>query len=1156
MFYPVSEFPMHGAGPVTRYPGQWDDKQVMAACCALFTPASGAFSGRQTAFLYYRATDDLLSGPGSVQIGVMTADPADLDGLNWNRQRGLNPIIPANAVASAPVLGGDYNDMTVVEYAGKLRLFVNIYGNPAGSNRMVVFESATGLAFTYLQEVQHGGTHFGATCGPIWNVAGTLWGLFSQAAATGGNKKRLRSSADGGLSWTDHGTAIELSTDPKAWDSHSLIVGRPFPWAVGDSHVYALIPGMRNIGTDGGGSPYSDWPEAIGLYRCAVDQLGQPGSWQRYPRPVMMRGPLDGGIWQLAPLVIGREVLATYQAWSMADFDNIASADMATLRSQPYAGVTEGWSTKHIYTARLGGRAALDDWATDPLPAGAVYLRHVATGAFLAIEGGRAVLSAEAPQVFTHASEGGFSTLTAGSTRLRAPSLKNRAQIEASADDLTGDPLNLKAHWLINLREDQAGVPPLVWVQSRHSSLALAVRRGTDRSGIAIEQRPYVGAADMLWELVAHRPAGTTEDVVATPWPSDDILRTTWSQTVTNKTLEVISRAEAVTRNGGGAYGGLMGGKVIFVGGHLYERLIGSTAIADFGGWQPWGGMTTVPAAQFFATKSSADDMADRLQAMIDWAAGQDRPVVLDCSGYDFRLGHQLVPQNATDVVFLAGKVRPHANWTTQAHWATPPTRAVWDSPTNRPDPAARAINALFDLRSGVGRFHIMSTEFDGRPETGPYAGQLVADFVSWRAGSGSISRVKGTYFRDYGIWNSGGNNQKIWKCELAQYKFGDWGNSDHASRTGAGIVVASGDCEVEFCLASYCAFPLVCIGTVGHIRFNHFFNGVPDETSPGVPNAGTVTTNKQHCVLCWDGAGANLVCNQLDKGGYLFVGKVASMVWGGEVHIDDTFGTQGLSAVTLRPIEANTKLNGFRFRDVLIIGKDGPSNVPLTSARFMVVDTALGGSYATEDAPNIDVSGNLYRAGSKVVDQVPAMRGTRMFEIRSDYWTWDAGVGLWKTAIIDIAASMFLPDLFPWDPLRFDVCFKLASGARPPAGEIWAQKTGTGAYRLWSDMAPAGGTMPGPITLRLGWDYADTRKAVLGSTTGGTTHYVRIYGAPRIPVLPVYTVATLPAAATAGMGARAYVTDATATTFAATVAGGGANKVPVTSDGTAWKIG
>lgn len=54
-------------------------------------------------------------------------------------------------------------------------------------------------------------------------------------------------------------------------------------------------------------------------------------------------------------------------------------------------------------------------------------------------------------------------------------------------------------------------------------------------------------------------------------------------------------------------------------------------------------------------------------------------------------------------------------------------------------------------------------------------------------------------------------------------------------------------------------------------------------------------------------------------------------------------------------------------------------------------------------------------------------------------------------------------------------------------------------------------------------------------------------------------SVANLPAAATVGAGARASATDATQTLTAgigAVVAGGGANTVPVFSDGTNWRIG
>ena len=51
-------------------------------------------------------------------------------------------------------------------------------------------------------------------------------------------------------------------------------------------------------------------------------------------------------------------------------------------------------------------------------------------------------------------------------------------------------------------------------------------------------------------------------------------------------------------------------------------------------------------------------------------------------------------------------------------------------------------------------------------------------------------------------------------------------------------------------------------------------------------------------------------------------------------------------------------------------------------------------------------------------------------------------------------------------------------------------------------------------------------------------------------------TVATLTAAATAGAGARDFVTDALGPVFGAAVVGGGAVKIPVYSDGAAWLVG
>ena len=52
------------------------------------------------------------------------------------------------------------------------------------------------------------------------------------------------------------------------------------------------------------------------------------------------------------------------------------------------------------------------------------------------------------------------------------------------------------------------------------------------------------------------------------------------------------------------------------------------------------------------------------------------------------------------------------------------------------------------------------------------------------------------------------------------------------------------------------------------------------------------------------------------------------------------------------------------------------------------------------------------------------------------------------------------------------------------------------------------------------------------------------------------YLVVDLPSAAVSGLGARAFVTDATAPIFGSAVVGGGAVATPVYSDGPNWIVG
>jgi hypothetical protein len=113
-------------------------------------------------------------------------------------------------------------------------------------------------------------------------------------------------------------------------------------------------------------------------------------------------------------------------------------------------------------------------------------------------------------------------------------------------------------------------------------------------------------------------------------------------------------------------------------------------------------------------------------------------------------------------------------------------------------------------------------------------------------------------------------------------------------------------------------------------------------------------------------------------------------------------------------------------------------------------------------------------------------------------------------------------------------------------AANTLAQRNGTSAQtsRLYNTYTDASNYERLSTTWTSNVCYTKPENAGTGSA--------RLY----VPVTGSTTVASLPAASTAGIGARSFVTDATATTFLSTVAGGGANKVPVVSDGTNWLIG
>lgn len=512
-FVRQSQYPFHGSGDYTDYPGEWDDKQAMAATVVRFTPASGDSAGDDLFWMYYRGADDLLSGAGVVSIGMMTADPLTFNGRNWDKRRDRNPVIEPDATGTAPVLGGDYNDMAAVVDAtnGVIRLFVNIYGNPSGTNRLVQFSSTNGYDFTYAGEATLGGGNFGSTVGGLFYVGARLWALCGVSASNGGgSNRRLRYSDDHGSTWTNAATAISVASDQNAWNGFSLVVGRAF---VSGDYVYAVQPGMRYLGLDGAGGAYADWPEAIGLWRKALADVGDGQPWEAYPRnPIMVRGPTEGGCWQLNVMLLNGVALGPYQTWAHPDWDNIGSANMIELRDTPYAGLGEGWSTKHQYTAQAINQLALQNWSLNPLPNGTYAIRHAATGRWLGVNGsGGAVLTqSDAPATLFHLSRRNDFTLirrdTSSGDALRVADLSRNTLATFAAP---GDTSDRTVEWHIEIIAPaslEVGETVTAFITSRHSSLSLVPRIEAVDSAVPVVQGPALyGSAEHVFEIIPVR---------------------------------------------------------------------------------------------------------------------------------------------------------------------------------------------------------------------------------------------------------------------------------------------------------------------------------------------------------------------------------------------------------------------------------------------------------------------------------------------------------------------------------------------------------------------------------------------------------------------------------------------------------------------------
>ena len=545
-------------------------------------------------------------------------------------------------------------------------------------------------------------------------------------------------------------------------------------------------------------------------------------------------------------------------------------------------------------------------------------------------------------------------------------------------------------------------------------------------------------------------------------------------------------------------------GQVIFAAGHAYRFVGSGTAISDLPGWIPDG----FPIfGKQFGLPTGGNDYT-RFVEMLTYASGLDVAVTCEGEGITVLLGQTVNPSGASGVTVTHFNYQPHSSW------AYAPGASLWANPPSTfPDYTLYTSSCLFYLGSGVGDLQILYCGFDGRKPGGTVP---VANFVLQHNGSTNFGFNSGKYFPDFGYWNTGGNDQEIFYNSFYQWDFNDAENALVANRTGAAFVIASGDCTLRHNKGGYAKFALVCDGAAGKMHDNHWVAGVPDGTVDGV---GVVTRVRPYCVWITESGGPTITHDQWDKGGLLANGSAFHLI-DVEPHLDQanaSFAAQDLKYVVFQPLSANRQLRGIRITGANAIGKlNGATNTDRTASDWFTLDTTYGTIANDFTDSNMVIANNRYRSGQGATQPIPSTEGSMRYVFRTTSWTADTD-GTWKTSPFDFSAYMFMPTLFPWQPVLMTAHLKQTGNI--PLGRLWAEKVSVGQFRLRCDYA----AKPDVVILNVSWNYSNERGVVDGATNTETdVTLVELGGAATgtgpflIPVSGDYVLTTAGAAGAA----------------------------------------
>ena len=223
-------------------------------------------------------------------------------------------------------------------------------------------------------------------------------------------------------------------------------------------------------------------------------------------------------------------------------------------------------------------------------------------------------------------------------------------------------------------------------------------------------------------------------------------------------------------------------------------------------------------------------------------------------------------------------------------------------------------------------------------------------------------------------------------------------------------------------------------------------------------------------------------------------------------INIGTTAGT-GTTAIAIGPATGNSSLS---------IGAFAPVTIANTgNAALSVVGNITGGNIITAGS-----TGNI--TGANVIS---ATTFSATGNIAANNISTSNTISAFNNMIINSNGAEGGQLVMAWANI---------SGITGQANSTWNVDVGTGnSWRVFYQNA-----------------VGATNEMIIANSTSNIIQFATV-----VKTIPT-TFAALPSAATAGAGARAFITDANTVTFASQVTGGASNNMPVFSDGTNWLVG